>query len=282
MARSRIFVPLLLVFALGALIGCGGSDELGVADTNEEQELSALVERFMEARQQGLPAEKFLSAQARTAYENHVDGLWLYDDTLPGGPGGEYARFSVEEREAGKVEVRIEVVWDGDAETTEMVERLTIESGNIVEARRTDDLADDGLPLAVAKTRERIYRAAIGRDYETLESLLDPETFNYSLAEEGDPVGYWRRQEQAEVPILGDVLPNLVHTRFGLHEGIYTWPSATSKLPQDWTEADVKSMREAGYADGDIRAFEEPIGGYAGWRLGIRADGTWIYFIAGE
>jgi hypothetical protein len=72
------------------------------------------------------------------------------------------------------------------------------------------------------------------------------------------------------------------HTRFGKNEDIYVWPSATAKLVLDWTEADIESMRGAGYTDADIRAFEEQIGGYAGWRAGINADGKWVYFISGD
>jgi hypothetical protein len=36
----------------------------------------------------------------------------------------------------------------------------------VLDVRRTDDHTDDGLPLAVAETRERIYRAAVARDYK--------------------------------------------------------------------------------------------------------------------
>lgn len=284
MARN----PKALLVVLVLLAACGGDesrDQPNASTTGGD--VVRFVERFMKVRQAGLPADEFLSGEAQTAYARHTTGLWLYDDTLPGGPGGEFQRFSVGVgREGGQaswtVEVRTRVRWVGDAPPSEMVEVLTVRSGVVVHARRTDDLTDDGLPPAVAETRERIYRAAVARDYKTLRSLLDPETFNYSLGEEGDPIGYWRRQEKAEVPILGDILSGVLHTRFGKNEDIFTWPSATSKLPQDWTEADIESMREAGYTDRDIRAFREQIGGYAGWRVGIRADGTWLYFISGE
>jgi hypothetical protein len=282
MAQSRMLIASFAALALIGLSGCDGSESSPTATTDAKTEAAALVERFMQTRQRGLPADKFLSAEAQRAYEDHVGGLWLYDDTLPGGPGGEYKRFSVAEGEPGSFEVRIQVEWYGDAEPSEIVENLTVSSGKVVAVARTDDLADDGLPLAVAKTRERIYHAAVAHDYETLRSLVDPATFRYSLGEEGDPIGYWRRQERSEVPIVGDILPHLIHTRFGKHLDIYWWPSATSKLPADWTEADIESMRDAGYRDRDIRAFEEAIGGYGGWRAGIRADGTWLAFISGE
>jgi hypothetical protein len=163
-----------------------------------------------------------------------------------------------------------------------MVEALTMESGTIIEARRTDGPGREGLPFEVAMTREDIYRAAVAHDYEALRLLVDPETFSYSFGEEGDPIGYWRRQEKNEIPILGDILSGVIHTRFGVNENIYVWPSAAAKLPAEWTEADIEAMHRAGYRDRDIKAFEEQVGGYAGWRVGIRSDGTWVYFISGD
>jgi hypothetical protein len=280
-------IALVSVALALAVAACGG-DSAGnePAQTAEEPDGAAVVTDFMKLRQQGLPADEFLSAEAKASYEEHAGGLWLYDDTLPGGPGGEYERFLVEESGAEgslrRVVVRIHVVWDGDAEPSEMVEALTVANGKVVAATRTDDPTDEGLPSVVAQKREAIYKAGVRHDYETLETLLDPATFSYSFGEEGDPIEYWRRQEKAEIPILGDILSRVMHTRFGLNEDIYVWPSAAAKLPQDWTEADVEGMREAGYTDRDIRAFEEQVGGYAGWRVGIRADGTWLYFISGD
>jgi hypothetical protein len=264
---------------------CGGEETAGTT-SNDAAGVVRFVERFMEARQQGLPADQFLSAEAAAAYEEHETGLWLYDDSLPGGPGGEYKSYSIAESGAEgpsrRVVVRIDVAWDGDAEPSEMVEALTVRAGKVIEARRTDDPGDDGLPLAVAEMREDIYHATRG-DWKALRALLDPKTFSYSFGESGDPIGYWRElEEEGHLPVVGDILPGVLHTRFGVNEGIYVWPSAAAKLPQDWTEADIQAMRDAGYRDRDIRAFEEKVGGYAGWRAGIRADGTWLYFISGD
>jgi hypothetical protein len=289
MARN----PKILLVVLVLLAACGGdeppdqtkNDASTIAST-AGGEVVRLVERFMKARQAGLPADEFMTVKTQTAYERHATGLWLYDDTLPGAAGGQYQRFSIgAAREGGQrswtLEVRIRVRWDGDVSPSEMIEVLTVRSGLIVDARRTDDPADDGLPGAVTEKREKIYRAAVTQDYVALRSLLDPETFSYSFGESGDPIGYWREQEQAEVPLLADILPAVLHTRFGKTEDIYMWPSAAAKEPADWTEADVEAMREAGSTDEEIRSFEQ-FGGYTGWRAGIRADGTWLFFIAGD
>jgi hypothetical protein len=131
--------------------------------------------------------------------------------------------------------------------------------------------AEQGLPAAVAETRDAISHAAITNDYEALESLLDPETFSYSFGESGDPIGYWKEQEKNEIPVLGDYLPMLLHTRHAKADDIYVWPSAAAKEGSEWTAQDLQSMRQAGYSDEDIESFEE-LGSYLGRRAGIRAD----------
>jgi hypothetical protein len=267
-----------------ALAACSGEAEPQETTPAAADDVTGLVTDFMNARQAGLPADEFLAPSALAAYEDHDGGLWLSDDSLPGGPGGQFDRFSIDESGEGstrKVVVQIQVLWGGDAKPSDMVEELTVESGTIIEARRTDAPTRDGLPFEVALTRENIYRAAVANDYEALRLLVDPETFSYSFGEGGDPIGYWRRQEENEVPLLGDILPGVLHTRFGRNEDIYVWPSAAAKEASEWTDADVRSMSDAGYTEEDIASFEE-FGGYTGWRAGIRADGTWLYFIAGD
>jgi hypothetical protein len=273
---------------LAAPLACGGSEpgvDAGTGTGSGEQGLDALalVERFMQARQEGLPADEFMAPEVQTAYARHEGGLWLHDDTLPGGPGAEFEEFAATVSpgaDAWMVEVRTRLAWAGDARPSEMVELLTVGSDTVLEARRTD-ASDGGLPLAVAEKRQAIYGAAVKQHSEALASLLDPDTFSYSFGESGDPIGYWRRQEESEIPILGDILPGVLGTRFGLNEDIYVWPSAAAKEAPEWTRADVKSMRNAGYTDDDISSFRQ-FGGYTGWRAGIRADGTWLYFISGD
>jgi hypothetical protein len=283
MARN----PKTLLVVLVLLAACGGDESRDLTNASTTRgDVVRFVERFMKVRQAGLPADEFMTVKTQTAYERHATGLWLYDDTLPGAAGGQYQRFSIGaaregEQQSWTLEVRIRVRWDGDAPPSEMVEVLTVRSGLIVDARRTDDPADDGLPGAVTEKRQKIYRAAVTQDYKALGSLLDPDTFSYSFGEKGDPIGYWRRQEKNEIPLIGDILPGVLHTRFGKREDAFMWPSAAAKEPSEWTEDDLEGMRQAGSTDEDIRTYEQ-YGGYTGWRAGIRADGTWLFFVAGD
>ena len=127
--------------------------------------------------------------------------------------------------------------------------------------------------------RDRCRRHAL--DYDGLETLLDRKTFSYSFGENGDPVGYWRRlEEEGEDPILGDYLPVILGGPSAKRRDVYVWPSAYGKSPSTWTAEDRQSLRNL-YTEQEIRAFERA-GDYLGWRVGIRNDGKWLFFVAGD
>ena len=141
--------------------------------------------------------------------------------------------------------------------------------------------AEQALPAPVEKKRRAIAGAAQALDYDRLETLLDPKTFSYSFGKAGDPIGYWRRlEEEAEVPILGDILPTVLSGPSATQGDIYAWPSVHGKPPSEWTPEERRWLRNL-YTEREIRRFERA-GSYLGWRTGIRKDGTWLYFIAGD
>lgn len=137
------------------------------------------------------------------------------------------------------------------------------------------------LPAAVAAKRQAIVSAARAIDFDRLEMLLDPAHFSYSFGESGDPVGYWRRlEDEGEVPILGDYLPLILSGPFAKQGNIYVWPRAYDKKPSEWTAGDRRWLGNL-YSEQEIRGFEKA-GAYLGWRVGIRKDGTWLFFVAGD
>lgn len=137
------------------------------------------------------------------------------------------------------------------------------------------------LPPEVAEKRDAIVAAAKSFDYDRLETLLDPEHFSYSFGESGDPVGYWRRlEEEGHVPILGDYLPVVFSAPYARKQDTFVWPSAYAKEPAQWTDEDLQWLKNL-YTEKEIRQFER-FGGYLGYRVGIRADGTWLFFVAGD
>ena len=141
--------------------------------------------------------------------------------------------------------------------------------------------AAKSLPAPVEEKREAISSAAQALDYDRLEELLDPKDFSYSFGESGKPIRYWRRlEEKAEVPILGDRLPTVLNGPWAKRGDIYVWPSVHGDPPSEWT-ADERRWLRTLYSREEIKQFEKA-GGYLGYRAGIREDGTWIFFIAGD
>lgn len=140
---------------------------------------------------------------------------------------------------------------------------------------------ESSLPPEVVEKRAAIVSAAKSFDYERLETLLDRKHFSYSFGESGDPVGYWRRlEEEGHVPILGDYLPVVFNAPYAREQDTFVWPSAHAKSPSKWTEADRQWLTNL-YTEEEIRQFEKA-GAYLGYRAGIRADGTWLFFVAGD
>lgn len=141
--------------------------------------------------------------------------------------------------------------------------------------------AEDFLPAEVAEKRDAIVAAAKSFDYTRLEALIDPKEFTYSFGEDGDPVGYWRRlEEEAHVPILGDYMPLIFSAPYARKLDTFVWPSAAAKEPADWTEEDRQWLTHL-YTEKEIKQFER-FDLYVGYRAGIRADGTWLFFVAGD
>lgn len=152
-------------------------------------------------------------------------------------------------------------------------------SGSTTNSTKTP--ARDELPPAVVKKRDAIVTAARAFDYDSLETLLDRKTFSYSFGESGNPVGYWRRlEEEGQVPILGDYLPVILGAPSAKRGDVYVWPSAFGKSPSTWTAEDRQWLTNL-YTEQEIRAFERA-GNYLGWRAGIRDDGKWLFFVAGD
>jgi hypothetical protein len=145
----------------------------------------------------------------------------------------------------------------------------------------TTTSARNQLPRAVAAKRDAIVSAAHAFDYDRLELLLDRDHFSYSFGESGDPVGYWRRlEDEGEVPILGDYLPVILSGPYARRGDIYVWPSANGRKPSEWTAADRRWLTNL-YTEQELRGFERA-GAYLGWRVGIRKDGTWLFFVSGD
>ncbi len=151
-------------------------------------------------------------------------------------------------------------------------------------------ILDQELPDAVDETRQAIFSAAAACDHETLAGLTSPG-FTFSFGGGEDPAGYWHDLEQRVVssgdggppPLL--MMLQLLNLEYGTVEvedtTYYVWPAAFAY--HSWEEV-PQAERDALldiYGAADLQVFAE-FGGYVGYRLGITADGEWLYFVAGD
>ena len=147
-------------------------------------------------------------------------------------------------------------------------------------AVRTETLAsttrDVALPPAVLEKRDDILAAAEERDYDAVAALADPDEFNYSFGGDTDgPAEFWRqRAAEGEDPLAA--LERILRLPYTLNAGIYVWPFAYDKTEDELTDYERSLLGDLlpGGRIGDS--------GYLGWRAGIRPDGRWVFFVAGD
>jgi hypothetical protein len=136
---------------------------------------------------------------------------------------------------------------------------------------------DEAPPDAVLRKRAALLAAADAGDYDALAELADPQQFEYTFGGtvEGGPAAYWRQLEQRGDDEPAEVLAAILRMPYTLHRGIYTWPFAFDKAPDELTSYERGLLKPLGEATffGDS---------YLGWRAGIRPDGRWVFFIAGD
>jgi hypothetical protein len=136
------------------------------------------------------------------------------------------------------------------------------------------------VPPTVEETRAAILEAAEQRDYEELAALIPDEGFTYAFGGPvaGGPTAYWKQIESEEDPLgqLAAIL-RMPHTKA---EDIYVWPFVYDRDIGQLTEEELEILAPIADAK-DIEGWTQ-YGGYIGWRAGIDADGTWVFFVAGD
>jgi len=152
---------------------------------------------------------------------------------------------------------------DGDSTATATITRPT--------PRR----AAVGLPAAVERTRGAVQHAAAARNYAALRRLVPRSGFTYSYGApaKGDAVAYWRRLEaDGQRPL--ETLAKILELPYSLRQGLYVWPFAYGLPRGELTryERILLGPLARSYAGDD----------YYGWRTGIRPDGRWRFFVAGD
>jgi hypothetical protein len=138
-------------------------------------------------------------------------------------------------------------------------------------------LAVTGLPEPVAQTHAALLAAAEANDEQALEALIEPNEFRYTFGENvpGGALAFWRStyNESGSDPI--DTLARVLRLPYVLSQGIFVWPFAYDKEPGEMSEYELSLL-------GNLMPRGQTEVGYLGWRAGIRPDGRWVFFIAGD
>lgn len=140
------------------------------------------------------------------------------------------------------------------------------------------------LPEPVATMRKAIVEAAADCDFTRLAELGGD--LRYSLGGGNDPAGYWREIEATGLaPLPLESMVELLALPFGTVQAgditYYVWPRAFAYDSWDSVPAEDRQALTVLYDALAQQGFAE-FGGYIGYRIGITADGSWAYFVAGD
>jgi hypothetical protein len=145
-----------------------------------------------------------------------------------------------------------------------------------VTVTRTVTAPRPGARAAVARTNARLLAAAESGDYEKLRPLIPAKGFAYSFGGDfaGGPIAYWKNVERSSGQRPIEILASILKMPYTLNRGLYVWPFAYDKRKGELTAYERRLLGPLvkSYVGGD----------YYGWRAGIRPDGKWIFFIAGD
>jgi hypothetical protein len=130
-------------------------------------------------------------------------------------------------------------------------------------------------------TRAAIITAANARDYVALAALIPDSSFTFSYGSGDSAIDYWKDLEAAgETPL--ETMAGLLALRHTRARDIYVWPWAYDRDPANLTGAPKDALAGAGVATPKQLGQMSELGHYLGWRVGIRRDGTWVFFVAGD
>jgi hypothetical protein len=144
------------------------------------------------------------------------------------------------------------------------------------------------LPPAVARTRERIMKAArTGELHQLVAAMEMNEPMPvFSFNQDKAPIMFWKAtypdSEGAEVLaiLLAILEAGFVHVDRGTPQEIFLWPYfARVPLKALTPQQKVELFRIVTGAD--FKGMVE-LGAYSFYRLGIAPDGTWMFFVAGD
>jgi hypothetical protein len=131
------------------------------------------------------------------------------------------------------------------------------------------------------ETRAELLEASESGNYEALRPLIPSTGFEFTVGspEPGGPIPYWQDLERTTSQRPLATLAQVLQMPYTLSRGIYYWPFAYDVASIDDLTA---HERELLAPLGPLESVFVEGTGYLGWRAGIRPDGTWVFFVAGD
>ena len=168
--------------------------------------------------------------------------------------------------------------WFGPRETAE---RETPPEPARVSATTTQAQPAGGLPEAVAKARDALLQAAESGDLAEVQALVPDTGFEYTFGSPvpGGQTAYWQELERTSGEKPLEALAKVLRMPYTLSRGYYVWPFAYDVASVDDLTA---HERELLASLGPLETVFVEGTGDLGWRAGIRPDGTWVFFVAGD
>jgi hypothetical protein len=163
--------------------------------------------------------------------------------------------------------------------------QATEEPAATEEPEPVETVEPTGLPAAVASTRARIQDAAAARDLEALAAIGTGHdgTFTFSYGGGGDPVEFWRLEMENGFDVPAIILDLLAHEPAARADGdpvIYQWPAGSDLPYEQLSSAQVEALT-AQLGQDEMDRWQAS-GSYLGYRVGIDAEGRWLYVVAGD
>lgn len=135
-----------------------------------------------------------------------------------------------------------------------------------------------GLPEQVENRRSELFLLAASCDMEVLARLARSDETAFTFGGEADPLRSWIRSARNGFDVMTWIVRILGTTPAVDTNGSYVWPAVhVTNSDEDWRQLSgvfTAAEYEQYYS---MRA-----SGYLGLRIGIAADGTWLYAIAGD
>lgn len=221
-------------------------------------------------------------ALALTGCAGGTDDTTDTPDTPAGTPSGTDQTSAPDDPDADDGDAEPDETPDPDTDdTTDETDDDVAAGGDCSAAGLPAGLDTEMLGTEAGATAEFLLDAAVRCDEQLLFTAAEESgtTFSFGSATFGDVFGLPEDPDQDPAPwealarLLGGTTPVEA-------DGVWTWPAAFAAGADDaaWQELVDSGL----YTEAQVDELRSAPDGYLGWRLGIEAGGTWLFFTAGD